>query len=81
MNKNDQFKDLHFERRLKNFPLRVAIIGAVVIIFVLTWVLIPHAILFWLLLLPVVGIVWTASYGWRQVLEVVARLIHFLERL
>ena len=73
--------DLHFERQPRRVPHRAIAIGVGLTIFTLLWRLIPSGVLYWLLLPLVAGLVWAASYGWRQTLAALITLLAKLEQL
>ncbi len=72
---------LRFERRPRPLPYRLISVGVGVGVFTLLWVLIPHDALYWLLLLLLAVLVWAATYGWRQWLAAITRLLNRLEQL
>jgi hypothetical protein len=79
--------DRQYYSRMDFSPSR-PIIRARVIFFVLggllftaLWAFVPHGTLYWLLLPLIMGLVWMASYGWRQAIFVIHELIHRLENL
>ena len=81
MEKGNIYRGLHFERPTRiRFPRLIAM-GLGVIFFSITWLCVPHNVLFWLLLLPVCGSIWVASYGWRQALTILLAWLHRLEQL
>lgn len=73
--------NLRFERRRRPIPYRAIAIGVGLGIFTLLWRLIPPRTLFWLLLILVAGLVWVASYGWRQALAALITLLVRFEQL
>ena len=80
MNWTEMNPNLRFERRAHPIPYRVIAIGVGLGIFTLLWTLIPSRTLYWLLLSLMAVLVWVASYGWRQALAALIRLLHRLEQ-
>ena len=81
MNWTEVNPNLRFERQPRPLPHRLIAIGVGIGIFTLLWILIPSSALYWLLLPVVAGLVWIASYGWRQALAVLIALLLRLEQL
>ena len=79
--KTFRFEDLRIAPKPVTAPRRRIVVGSAIAIFVVLWVVVPHDVLFWLLLALVTGLVWVASYGWRGVLSVLHEVIHWLEEL
>ena len=81
MNWTETDPNLRFERRPRPRPYRAIAIGVGLGIFTLLWRLIPSRTLYWLLLPTVAGLVWVASYGWRQALAILITLLIRFEQL
>lgn len=75
-----RYQELRFERARRRFPPRLVPIVALLAAFALLWQLIPHGMLFWLLLALLAALGWAASYGWRQPLAHVIALLRRLEQ-
>ena len=73
-----RFINLRFERRPRSIPVSLIVIGITLAAFTLAWFVIPHGALYRLMLLPLGGLAWAASYGWRRALSI---LIAGLSRL
>jgi len=76
-NPND-FKNFRFDRRTRLIPGKIMSIGIALIAFNLAWFVVPRPVIYWILLLAIVVLVWTASFGWRHALSI---LINWLQRL
>ncbi len=77
MNNPNDYQNLNFERQAggisrRNIPLVVVPIG-----FTILWVILPAGTVYWLTLLLIVVLTYTAGFGWEQAL---ANLIRFLQR-
>jgi hypothetical protein len=75
----DAYKRLSIAPKPVTAPRRRIVVGSAAIIFVVFWMVVPHDVLFWLLLALVTGLIWVASYGWRGALSVLHEVIHWLE--
>jgi hypothetical protein len=73
--------NLRFERHPRSLPHRLIAIGVSLGVFTLLWTLVPQGALYWLLAPLLAGLVWAASYGWRQALAALIALLHRLQRL
>ncbi len=72
------FEGLNFRARRPDLS-RPAILQAIGLAgFLVLWWLVPHWVLFFLLLPLLAALIWAASFGWRQAL---ARLIEFLQTI
>jgi hypothetical protein len=80
MNNYGPFENLHFERRPRKINRRFVAITLMVILFTFLWLFVPPDILYWLLLIPIISIVWAASYGWRRALTNLIDQLHRLEQ-
>ena len=78
MNHFKLYENLRFDRRIPVIPRSIIPLGITFVIFSGLWLLLPPAMLYWLLLPFMLVLVWLAGYGWRQGL---ADLIAFLQRL
>ena len=78
MNNLNDFQNFRFDRRTRLIPGKILSLGITVIAFSLVWFLLPHPVLYWILLIAFVILVWAASFGWRQALS---NLIDWLQRL
>lgn len=81
MDKSNHFHNLHFERQSWFLNPRLAVIAISLVVFSLAWFIIPSNFLFFLLLLPIAGVVWAASFGWRHALTILVSWLHRLEKL
>jgi len=81
MDKSNRFRNLRFERQTWFFNPRLVAVVIALVLLSLAWLTIPLNILFFLLLLPIVAIVWAASYGWRQALSILLDWLHRLEQI
>ncbi len=80
MNQND-FSNLNFDRPRNAIPARLIWVAALGISFSLAWMMIPHPVLFWILLLLVGILGWAASYGWRQALRILVAGLNRIQNL
>jgi len=78
MNNLNEFQNFRFDRRTRFIPGKMLSMGIAVIVFSLAWFFIPHAALYWILLVGFIILVWAAGFGWRQALS---NLINWLQRL
>ena len=81
MDKLNRFHNLRFERHSWFLNPRLVTIVIILVVFSIAWLIIPPNILFFLLLAPVVLIVWAASFGWRQTLSILLDYLHRLEKI
>jgi hypothetical protein len=80
MNIEEIYNGIPFDRSPRTVPRRLILIGIILVIFTLLYAFIPDGILYWLLLLPLVILIWMASHGWRQALAALHEFIHGLEQ-
>jgi len=80
MDKSDRYHNLRFERRAWYFNRRLIAVGLAVALFAISWLIVPLNFLFFLLLAPVVGVVWAATYGWRQSFSILLGCLRRIER-
>jgi hypothetical protein len=78
MNKPTDYGHLNFQRQPWKIPGRVLATVGVVILLSLLWWILPPVVLYWLLLFPVVGLTWAATYGFREALKDVIKLLQRL---
>jgi hypothetical protein len=82
MEQSDRYHHLHFERRAWFSNRRLMAVVLALALLTISWLIVPLNILFFLLLGPVAGVVWAATYGWHQAfsifLGVVRRIGRFL---
>jgi uncharacterized RDD family membrane protein YckC len=78
MNRSSPFSNLDFSTRARAIAPRVLAVGAAFFLFTLLWLVVPHGILYWLLLPVVLVLTWMASYGWRPA---VFWLVEYLDSL
>jgi hypothetical protein len=81
MQKPNSFKNLNFQHMPWYLGLRLIVIAAILVIFMLAWWIIPHEFLFFLLVPALAMILWAASYGWRISLSILLDWLHYLEQL
>jgi len=79
MNQPKSYQGLQFERHTPAAFRRLIPIGAALALFTLLWGVVPHSVLYWLLLVVVAALIWMASYGWRQAIAALIALLHRLE--
>ena len=79
MNNPGFYENLRFVIRPRPTPWRWITVGTVLVVFCLIWLLVPKTTLFWLLFILVGTLTLLASYGWRQALAALHKLIHILE--
>ena len=80
MNWTEESLNLRFERRRRALPHWLIPVGLTLALFTLLWMLVPHSVLYWMLL-PLLGVLaWVATYGWRQSLATLIALLHRLEQ-
>jgi len=79
---NNLFTHLNFTRpaRVRLTPRSIFLIS-VLVLYLVAWWVIPASTLMWLGLPFTLCLTWAASYGGRQVLGVLQRLINLLETL
>lgn len=78
---NEFYQGLRFERPNATIMRRLIPIGVGIGFFLLAWEFVPDRVLFWMLLIAIVGLTWAASFGGRQVLGAVHDFIHRIERI
>jgi hypothetical protein len=80
MDKSKGFGGLRFSRRSWVFNSRLIVVGLGLALFCIAWLVIPFNFLFFLLILPIAGMVWVASYGWRAALSTLLGCLRRLDR-
>jgi uncharacterized membrane protein YccC len=81
MNKSNAYHGLDFNLPRRRISPRIITVVITIILFSLIWWVIPHYVLFWLLLPLLAGLSWMASYGWRQGISILVRFLQNLERM
>jgi hypothetical protein len=80
MDKSNPFKGLRFERQ-PTIPRKPLVIGALVAAVGAVCLLVPQAVLIWVVLPFVAAILWVASFGWRHALAELQTLLRRLEHV
>jgi hypothetical protein len=80
MDNSNRFSKLHFERRAWFLNRRLIAVGLAIMLFAIAWLTVPLNILFFLLLVPVAGVLWAATYGWRQPFSTLLGCLRRIER-
>jgi hypothetical protein len=75
MNSNSSYNNLNFQPQPRRRNSKVIFTILVITAFILLWFVFPHNVLFWILLLPLVFLSWSASYGFRQALSDLIKLL------
>ena len=78
MNSNSSYNNLNFQPQPRRRNSKAIFTILAIATFILLWFVFPHNVLFWILLLPLVFLSWSASYGFRQALS---DLIKLLQRI
>jgi len=78
MDKKFDYNHLNFEQTVQHLPRRLTPIAVILFLFILGWFILPPGARFFALLLLVLALSWTATYGWQSALK---ELIHFLQNL
>jgi len=79
MDNHNPFHHLRFERPMR-LPIKPLVIGGALAAFTTAWWLMPHEVLFWLLLPTFAAMLWVASFGWRDAIRALQALLHRLEQ-
>lgn len=80
MDKSNRYSNIRFERQAWFFNRRLIAVGLAVVLFAICWLIVPSNILFFLLLIPIAGVVWVATYSWHQPFAILLGWIRRLER-
>ena len=80
MNWTEETTNLRFQTR-RSVPYRVIAVGAILAIFILLWVVVANSVFYWLGLFLVGVLTWMATYGWREWVAVMIRILRRLEQL
>jgi hypothetical protein len=75
MDKTGNYNNLNFHPQPRRRNSKVIFTILVITAFILLWFVFPHNVLFWILLLPLVFLSWSASYGFRQALSDLIKLL------
>jgi hypothetical protein len=81
MNNSNPFSNLNFAVRPRRIPARPVAVGAAFLTFTGLWLIVPHSVLYWLLLPVVLGLTWAASYGWRPAVFALVEILTSLLQL
>lgn len=79
MDKSKDFHNLRFSRPARVLNPRLIVVGLGLALFCLAWLVIPLNFLFFLLILPVAGVFWIASFGWRAALIALQKWLRRLD--
>jgi len=80
MNSPNPFQQFRFQRSWFSRHYRLVVVLVGVGLFAIAWWIIPIDFLFFLLVLPLVALVWAATFGWRQALSILSGGLHRLVR-
>ncbi len=80
MNSNRSYNNLNFQHQPRRGNPKVIATILVIVAFTLFWFVISHNVLYWILLLPLVCLAWAASYGFRQALSDLIKMLQRIER-
>jgi hypothetical protein len=77
---NSSYHNLNFQRQPGKRNSKVIATIIVLAAFILLWFVFPHNVLFWILLLPLLCLSWSASYGFRQALSDLIKILQRIEQ-
>ena len=80
MNKSGQYRGLNFDRSTRVLSPRVISLAIAAVLFTLAWWALPPSAVYWLTLLAILVLVWTASFAWLDALAHLINFLHTLER-
>lgn len=80
MDNPNPYKNLNFSFPIRRVSPLILVLAAAFIVFSLMWWVLPPGALYWLLLPIFLILVWMASYGWRQALTSLVKLLQFILR-
>ena len=80
MNKSGQYRGLNFDRSIRVLSPRIISLVIAAVLFSLAWWALPPSTLYWLTLIAILVLVWTASFAWREALAYLINFLHTLER-
>ena len=77
MNRKNLYENLQFDKQAGKLPRRTLFLIAIPIGFTIIWMVLPASATYWITLLLVTVLTYTAGFGWQQALD---HLIRFLQR-
>jgi hypothetical protein len=80
MDKSDSYDNLNFQRQPRRMNSQLMATGLIIAAFTFLWWIIPPSDLYWVLLLPLVGLAWSANYGYRSALSDLIKALQKLEQ-
>ncbi len=80
MDNSGKYRGLNFDRSTRVMSPRIISLAIAAIIFTLVWWALPPSAVYWMTLIAIRVLVWTASFAWREALSRLIRLLHSLER-
>jgi hypothetical protein len=81
MNKTSNYSNLNFKRQPRRMPPKIIASLVIMTIFTFLWVVIPQIFLYWILVIPLVCLAWAATYGFRNALSDLIKMLQKLEHI
>ena len=81
MDKQGMYSNLNFKLPPRRIPPQIMAALIVMALFTFVWLVIPHAFLYWVLLIPLASLAWAATYGFRNALADLIKVLRKLENL
>ena len=80
MDTKGNYNNLNFNRQPGRMPPKIFATVTIMAIFTFLWLVIPQSFLYWILLVPIACIAWAATYGYRNALSDLIKVLQKLER-
>lgn len=81
MDKSGNYSNLNFKPQPRRLSSKIITLIILMAIFTFLWLVIPQSFLYWILLIPVACVSWAATYGYRNALSDLIKVLRQLENL
>jgi len=81
MDESGNYRNLNFKLPPRRIPTNIIATLIIMAIFTFFWLVIPHPFLYWVLLFPLACLSWAATYGFRNALSDLIKVLRKLENL
>jgi hypothetical protein len=81
MDKTGNYSNLNFQSQPRKIPSRIITTLVIMAIFTFLWLVIPKLFLYWVLVIPLACLAWTATYGYRNALSDLIKILQRLEHI
>jgi hypothetical protein len=81
MDKQGMYSNLNFDHPLRRMSPKIIATIVILAIFTFLWLVIPQSFLYWVLIMPMACLSWAATYGFRNAISDLIKVLRTLENL